>query len=232
VTRDDSSTPLASSTVADPSADRKAYKWTDGTLPKRKFPFTANETVGDRSLSEVRSRAVEVLARRGYPVVLDTPAEVPLQFGLHPSGISVQGIVVGEQRLRIDVPRRTMALRLTLLSAAVMIVGLAGIVRFLPSDLALASMIPMGAGFFGVMWFGPAYGAFDSEVAYVAFSSVVHTEAETEVPGTVQVSVGVAKVASANWASKNGNGREFKSVLPGPDELRELPPTILNEILG
>lgn len=236
---DDSSRPLASATgvrvapdPSDLSAVRKANPWTDVSLPTRMFPFTVSQSVGDRSLSDLRTRAVEVLARSGYPVVLDSPAVLPLQLRSHPAGTPVRGIVVGEHGLRIDVVRRKKALRNTLVSVAVLAVGIAINIAFFPSAPGWGGFVLFAIGLVGALTYGPAYGTFDSEVAYCSYSALVHSTAEAEVPLPIQVTVGVARVASANWASKSGSGRNLKAVVPDADALRDVPSTILAGILG
>jgi hypothetical protein len=144
----------------------------------------------------------------------------------------VKGIVVGERGLRIDAPRRQKALRLTVLSIALMIVRIAGPLSLVHGLLALASLVPRMLGFLGAVWYGPAYGAFDSEVSHVAYSASVHAEADLETARTVAVWVGGAKVASASGETKSDSGRAFQAVVPESDERRDLPSTIRNEVVG
>jgi hypothetical protein len=202
------------SSSGNPAASRMAFPWSDTRLPKRKFPFSANRVVDGQPLAEIRSRAVVALTRAGYPVVLDAPAEIGPQLRSHPKGIPVSGIVVGERGLHLDLVRRRKALLKTFGSVALLVPGLAGPFLVGTPILALASLLPFSVGFFGLIWFGPQYGTFDSEVAFVAYSAVVRSTPDLGNPRPIAVTVGAAKVASANWESKSGSGRSFKTFLP------------------
>lgn len=216
---------------AELSAAGKAFRWTDRSLPKRKFPFAVSQNVDGNSLAEIRTRAVEALARAGYPVVLDVPAEIPPQLRSHPQGIPVSGIVVGERGLHLDLVRRRKALVKTIGSVVLLVPGLAGFFLLGTTLLALGSLLAFCAGFFGMIWFGPQYGTFDSEVAFVAYSAVVRSTPDLGNPRVIAVTVGAAHVASANWESKSGSGRSFKTILPNDGTSTGATSTIAGDVL-
>jgi hypothetical protein len=222
--------------LADPVAVSKAYVWTDFTLSKRTFPYSTAQRLDAWPVGVLRPRAVDALGRAGFAMVLDRPPVFPTHVKPGKPPRTVQGIVVAERGLRIDVVRRRRAYYRMLGFVALGAVGL--VVAF--GDLASRSASLIGTLVGGVS-LGAALasiasgGQFDSEVAGVVYSTTLDAAAAPptlDTPLTLDVRVFVGKVASANWASKTASGRSFKTVLPTDPGLRNVPDDVLRQILG
>jgi hypothetical protein len=224
-----------SSTDSDPVASSKAYHWTDGSLPKRPFPFTTTQRLDGWPVTTLRPRAVDALARAGFSVVLDNAPEFPARYKPGHPPPKASGLVVGERGLRYDPVRRRLALYRIALSAALGVGGFAITFLFLSSPVLPLFAIIAGTGLAGVMISATGYGAFDSEVVYVAYATTLDPTGAipgADLPLPFDVTIAAARVASVNWASKSSSGRSFKAVVPGGEDLRGVPEDVMARILG
>jgi hypothetical protein len=223
------------STDSDPVASSKAYPWTDGSLPKRPFPSPTTQRLDGWPVSTLRPRAVDALARAGFAVVMDNAPEFPARFKPGHPPPKVSGLIVGERGIHYDPARRRMALYRIALSAALGVGGFVVTFSFLSSPVLPLFAIVAGTGLAGVMISATGYGAFDSEVVYVAYATTL--EPSGPIPGAdsplpFDVTIAAARVASVNWASKTASGRSFKAIVPGGGELRGAPADVMARILG
>ncbi|HEV8049810.1 MAG TPA: hypothetical protein VGP88_04385 [Thermoplasmata archaeon] len=234
------STPLPSYALPDPTtsdavASAKAYHWTDVSLPKRAFPYSVPQRLEGWPVNVLRPRAVDALARAGFPVVMDNAPTFPTKVKPGHAPPTVAGLIVAERGIRYDPARRRMALYRIALFAALAVGAVVGIVFYSTSPFLPLAAIVGGTGLAGVMISATGYGAFDSELVYVAYSTTLDPMSPiptVETPLTFQVTVAAARVATVNWASKTSSGRSFKAVVPGGDDLRDVPADVLQRILG
>jgi hypothetical protein len=223
------------STASDPVASAKAYRWSDGSPPKRPFPYTVSQGLAGWSVNVLRPRAIDALARAGFPVIFDQAPVFPARLKTGHRPPKLEGFLVGERGIHYDAVRRRYALYRIALFGALGLGGIFATVLEVNSPFIPLIAIATGGGLAGVLISATGYGAFDSDVVYVAYATTLDPSnpvPTVETPLTFDVRIGAARVATVNWASKTGSGRSFKAVVPGGEGLRDVPVDVLARILG
>ncbi|MCI4362248.1 MAG: hypothetical protein L3J77_03555, partial [Thermoplasmata archaeon] len=168
---------------------------------------------------EARTR--DAIQRLGFSVAAETPialgrARAP-RAGHDPKKLA--GIWVGERNLRLDAALRKRADRKTAGWVIAGIVIFVLVVVFLPARPYFILGPLIGGLCLGVAL--AAYtgrGAFDSELVYVVAETSPNlppgTTLTPEMPLTLEVRSGSARITSMNWAGRHSRGRLLKAVLP------------------
>jgi hypothetical protein len=216
---------------SDPVAQRKTNQWTDPTVARKPLPYRSERQVGPLPTQRMQQISSQLCVELGFPVVMDSPPIFPKKPKPGAPTPWFEGVTVGERSLNMDLARRRTAFRwfgaLLAISMGLLVGGLLVTTYDPTSPAVLALLLPAGMLLAGSIIALNGIGSFDSDILCVRYlGSAADPTApplSPDAPAVFAVTIQSGRVASANWSSKTGSGRDFKAVLPGHEELTTFP---------